>query len=84
MYFGEPSELIIDCIEDSEIFIIDQKFVQAASAISPEYLLFNERILQNHILQLQKRINLLLGAPAEQRYLHFIQLYPALVQMVSQ
>jgi CRP-like cAMP-binding protein len=40
--------------------------------------------LQNHIRQLQKRINLLLGASAEKRYLDFISLYPDLTLRVPQ
>ncbi|MPT33677.1 MAG: Crp/Fnr family transcriptional regulator, partial [Flavobacterium sp.] len=46
--------------------------------------IFNEKALQNHIRHLQKRINLLLAATAEQRYLDFIKLYPDVTLRVPQ
>ncbi|MDX9705403.1 MAG: Crp/Fnr family transcriptional regulator, partial [Weeksellaceae bacterium] len=38
----------------------------------------------NHIRQLQKRINLLIASSAEVRYLEFIRLYPSILQRVPQ
>ena len=45
---------------------------------------FNNKLLHNHIRQLQKRINLLLSATAEERYLDFIEIYPDLLLRVPQ
>lgn len=83
-YFNEPSELFIDAIEDTEIVFIDKNFINAAAEIS---VLFREQdniALHNHIRQLQKRVNLLLGATAEQRYLDFITIYPSLTSRIPQ
>ena len=83
-YFNEPSELFIDAIEDTEIVFIDKNFINAAAEIS---VLFREQdniALHNHIRQLQKRVNLLLGATAEQRYLDFITIYPSLTLRIPQ
>jgi CRP-like cAMP-binding protein len=41
-------------------------------------------ILHNSIRFMQRRISLLLGATAEQRYLDFIELYPNLTLRVPQ
>ncbi len=83
-FFHEPSDLYIDAIEDSCIVFLDQDFINLASDISTSFRQYNEKLLQNHIRHLQKRINLLLGATAEQRYLDFIKLYPDLTLRVPQ
>ena len=41
-------------------------------------------MLHNHIRQLQKRIELLLCATAEERYLDFIKVYPDILLRVPQ
>ena len=84
LYFGNPSDFFIDTLEDTEVVIFDQNFVEKASEISPEFRNYNEYILQNHIRQLQNRINLLVSATAESRYLDFIKLYPDLTLRIPQ
>ena len=46
--------------------------------------LLNERLLQNHIRHLQKRITQLLSATAEERYLDFVSIYPDIMLRVPQ
>lgn len=84
MFFGESSSYFINAIEDSEILSLGSDF--------QDYLINDElgtrdkhlRLLHNHIRQLQKRINLLLSANAEDRYLDFIKVYPSVFQRVPQ
>lgn len=83
-YFNQASNYYIDAIEDSEVAMLDINFIEKASEISPEFRTYNEYLLQNHIRQLQNRINLLIGASAEARYLEFIKLYPNLTLRVPQ
>lgn len=83
-YFNEPSELFIDAIEDTEIVFIDKKFINAAAEISISFREQDNTALHNHIRQLQKRVNLLLGATAEQRYLDFITIYASLTLRIPQ
>lgn len=83
-YFHEPSDFAIEAIEDTTVVLIDAAFISQASATYPHFMRFNEKALQNHIRQLQKRINLLLSATAEKRYLDFIRLYPDLTLRVPQ
>ena len=45
---------------------------------------FNNKLLHNHIRQLQNRINQLLSATAEERYLHFTKIYPDIFLRVPQ
>jgi len=83
-YFNEPSDFSIEAIEDTAVVLIDAAFISQASSTYPNFMRFNEKALQNHIRQLQKRVNLLLSATAERRYLDFIRLYPDLTLRVPQ
>ncbi|MFA7444579.1 MAG: Crp/Fnr family transcriptional regulator [Flavobacteriaceae bacterium] len=82
--FNEPSEYFIDACERTTVALMSQEFVEKASRVSPQFRMYNERILQNHIRQLQKRIKLLIGSNAEERYLDFVRLYPDLMLRVPQ
>jgi CRP-like cAMP-binding protein len=82
VFFNEPSELYIDAIEDTDYVALDSMFADKVGQLSTAFQTFNERALHNHIRHQQKRINLLLSAPAEERYLNFIQLYPDITQRV--
>jgi len=84
VFFNEPSALFIDAIEDTNFILLDEHFICTANDLSPDFARYNELALQNHIRHLQKRINLLLSANAEQRYLNFIELYPDLTLRVPQ
>ena len=84
IFFNEPSYFNIDAVEETTLILIDQNFINLACEISISFRLFNDRALQNHIRHLQKRINLLLGASAEERYLDFIKLYPDMLLRVPQ
>lgn len=83
-YFNEPSTLNIQAIEDSDVVMFDQGFLEQAMCTSPAFTNFNERLLQNHIRQLQNRINLLLSASAEKRYLSFVETYYDLTTRIPQ
>ncbi len=83
-YFREPSEINIQAIEPTNVVMFDQLFVEKAMCTSAAYSMFNEQLLQNHIRQLQGRINQLLSASAEQRYLHFVDTYFNLTLRIPQ
>src|SRR5690606_4082084 len=82
--YNEPSEYFIDACERTTVALLNQEFIERASELSPQFRAYNEKILQNHIRQLQKRINLLIGTNAEERYLDFVKLYPNLMLRVPQ
>lgn len=84
VYFNEPSHYYIDAIEDTLVVLVDDALVEKISTMSNTYPKKNERLLHNHIRQLNNRISLLLGATAEERYLHFVQLYPDVMLRVPQ
>ena len=84
VYFNEVSEIFIDAVEDTKVAIIDSEFLTKASKISSPFRTYNDKLLHNHIRHLQKRLNLLLSATSEKRYLNFINLYPDLTLRVPQ
>jgi CRP-like cAMP-binding protein len=84
VYFNQPSAYFIQALEDSQVTMIDESFIQLLSRKLPEFTEFNNRLLHNHIRHLQNRINLLLSATAEDRYLQFITMYPDILLRVPQ
>lgn len=84
VYFNDASESYIEAIEDSEVVLINEDFFRQANEISSAFSGFNDKLLHNHIRQMQKRINLLLGASAETRYMSFVTMYPDLLLRVPQ
>lgn len=64
--------------------MIDENFIQLLSMKIPKFTDFNNRLLHNHIRHLQRRINLLLSATAEERYLQFVTMYPDILLRVPQ
>lgn len=84
VYFQEKSEYFIDAIEDSEVVLLSDDLLREVSVQNEDFRCFTDRLLQNHIRHLQKRIRLLVSATAEERYLDFIAIYPNLMQRVPQ
>lgn len=84
MYFGKPSQYFIQALEDSAIVRLNEHFMLRLSENYPGFIAFNNRLLHNHIRNLQNRVNQLLSYTAEERYLSFIELYPDVLLRVPQ
>lgn len=84
LYFKEPSTYYIDAVEDTLAVMLDDDFIEQVSKINPRFRAKNERLLQNHIRHLYKRINQLLGVSARTRYLDFVQMHPDIMLRVPQ
>lgn len=82
--FNEPSIFFIDAIENTEVLIVPNNFFGDIQKLLPHILELNILMLHNSIRFMQKRINMLLSATAEERYLDFIKLYPNLTLRVPQ
>ncbi|MDO6808470.1 Crp/Fnr family transcriptional regulator [Zobellia galactanivorans] len=83
-YFNAPSAYYIQALEDSQIVLIDENFIQGLSEKVPSFTNFNNRLLHNHIRHLQRRVNTLLSDSAKERYLQFIKTYPDILIRVPQ
>lgn len=84
IFFNRPSQFFIQALEDSDVIMIDEHFIDELSKANPQFAAFNNKLLHNHIRQLQHRINMLLSSTAEQRYLDFIKIYPDILLRVPQ
>lgn len=84
MLYKEASDFFIDAIEDTHAIVVPSDFIVQAANVVPCMNDFNHTILNNAIRFMQKRINMLLSATAEERYLDFIKLYPNLTLRVPQ
>lgn len=84
VYFDEASSYYIQALEDSDVVMIDEDFFLKLSEEIPSFTDFNNKLLHNHIRHLQKRVNMLLSASAEQRYLEFVTMYPDILLRVPQ
>lgn len=84
VYFNQPSAYYIQALEDSTVTIIDENLIQLLTDKIPSFTELNNKLLHNHIRHLQSRINLLLSASAEERYLKFIEMYPDILLRVPQ
>lgn len=84
VFFKEPSTYYIDAYEETTVVMIDENFVDIVSEINPNFRKQNERLLQNHIRQLYKRISQLLGVSARTRYLDFVEMHPDIMLRVPQ
>lgn len=81
---NQPSSYFIQALEDTSVVLIEEEILLQLAQKDQQFLSFNNRLLQNHIMHLQKRIRLLLSASALERYLDFIKTYPDLTLRVPQ
>jgi CRP-like cAMP-binding protein len=84
VFFAKPSQYYIQAVEDSVVLFIEEKLILELSQKDKSFHEYNNRLLHNHIKNLQKRINMLLGATAQERYLDFTNTYPDILLRVPQ
>lgn len=71
----QPAELFIDALEDTVAHVLKKEI----GTLEPDFLALFRRLSV-----LQKRIIMLMSSPAIQRYEHFIETYPEIIQRVPQ
>jgi CRP-like cAMP-binding protein len=70
-----PCDLYIDAIEDSTITATEKDFTKLTS---------DRKSLIKRINVLQKRVIMLMSSSALERYQHFVETYPDIIQRVPQ
>lgn len=81
---NEKSRFYIEAIEDSLVIITKEGFFESLSKVYPEVAENNQKLMFNHIKNLQNRVNALISTTAEERYLDFLRKYPNLMLRVPQ
>ncbi|HCV43156.1 MAG TPA: cyclic nucleotide-binding protein, partial [Bacteroidetes bacterium] len=81
---GSTSTHNIDAVQDSAVLILERGARDHLLEAVPKMERFFRLLLEANYVATHKRINDSLSASAEERYLAFIQTYPALVEQVPQ
>jgi len=81
--FKQPTMLFIDCIEDSEVVVIERsEFLN--SSLTIEQLKETAHLMTRRAAILQRRVIMLMSATAKERYNNFLETYPELPNRVPQ
>lgn len=79
-----PSTLHIEALEDSEVICIEKSNLEKIYTEIPKFERFMRIAFQNAFVSQQRRIISAMSQTAEERYLAFIEKYPAIQQRVPQ
>jgi CRP-like cAMP-binding protein len=79
---SKPSAVFIEAVEDAAVILMDRDFYETAGKIAPGYNAFMVSALLTRLSLMQRRINMLLAATAEERYLEFMELFPDVMSRV--
>ncbi len=82
MEYYQAAQLYIDCLEDCEVILYDKD--QLLSFLSKEHTVIFNQLLSRRIGRLQRRVLMLMEAPAIERYDYFLEIYPELSNKVPQ
>jgi CRP-like cAMP-binding protein len=81
--FNQPAKLFIDCIEESEVIILDRSLLIKAE-LNIDQLKNNVNLLSRRVAVLQRRVIMLMSASARSRYDFFLETYPKIPNRVPQ
>ncbi len=81
--FDAPVQLFIDCLEDTEVIIFDKNCMFKAD-LSKAEIVQNTQLLYRRMGKLQRRVLMLMGSPAIDRYNYFLETYPELPNRIPQ
>lgn len=82
MEYQQSTQLYIDCLEDCELILFDKK--ELSAILSKEHTMLFNQLLSRRVGRLQRRVLMLMGAPAKDRYNYFLETYPELLNRVPQ
>jgi len=81
--FNQPAKLFIDCVEASEVIILDRSLL-SKSELNIDQLKNNVNLLSRRVAVLQRRVIMLMSASAKDRYELFLETYPKIPNRVPQ
>ncbi len=82
MEYNQPARLYIDCLEDSQVILFNKE--QLENELSKEQIVMFNQMLSRRIGRLQRRVLMLMGSPAIDRYQYFLETYPELPNRIPQ
>lgn len=84
MLSGQPGDLYIDVLEDSEVLLLHVEDREKLMQELPKFERFFRIILENSLITFRQRLMENLGLPALERYLLFCKRYPTLIERLPQ
>ena len=81
---AQPSKFNIDAIEDSEVVLINKANFDLICKEIPAFNNMVNEILQKSFIASQNRIHSAISFTAEEKYLNFVNKYPAFVMRIPQ
>jgi CRP-like cAMP-binding protein len=81
---GEPCDLDIDAIEDTELLLITKSSWDDLILRVPKFERYFRILVENSLVATQKRLLHSISQPAEKRYLNFLATYPGCLEKVPQ
>jgi CRP-like cAMP-binding protein len=81
---GQPSELFIDALEESDVLLIDISSYEKLCSSVPKFERYFRILLQNNYIATHRRVLSSISKSAEERYLQLLTLYPMIIQRVAQ
>jgi CRP-like cAMP-binding protein len=80
----KPSELNIDALEDTVVLQIQRDDLVTIYTTSPKFDRIFRVLIENSFVMLQQRLLQSISSTAEERYQSFLEIYPHLVNRLSQ
>ena len=81
---GEPSSYNIDALEDCELLLLTRQAEEQMLEKVPKLERYFRILLQNNVIQSQRRIVSSLSHTAEEKYNRLVEAYPSIPQRVPQ
>lgn len=84
IFYDQPSIECIQAIEPSILFLVDSNAVDKIASRHTKLLLFQNKILKNILAESIERIIFFTALSPEERFIHFREKYPDLIERVPQ
>ena len=84
-FFGKDnSKYNIEALEDSEVLLMSMQAMEELMDVVPQIQRYFLHLMENHIIALQRRINVVQSMSAEETYLKLMEVNPDLINRASQ
>ena len=83
-FSGDHSKYNIEALEESEVLLLSKPSMDELMDELPQMQRYFLDLMQNHIIALQRRINVVQSMSAEETYLKLMEVNPELINRVSQ
>lgn len=83
-FSGENSKYNIEALEESELLLMSKEVKDELTVELPQMQRYFLTLMENHIIALQRRINVVQSMSAEETYLKLMEVSPELINRASQ